>query len=216
MDSTVADTIAAAIAAAALLLGGILSWQAAQQPTSTMNGSMMDSMMDGTVNTYGTDPLVYLLGGLLLAVVIAGGYLVVRDQITAPSEEPPTGGPSGVAPPDRSDALQGGKNSKPDHLEETMTSGASTTADSAGQESSAEPENALLKYLPDDERRVLEPVIESPGVTQIEIRDRSDFSKSKVSQTLSELEKRGLIYKEKQGRTFRVYPGEELASEDGS
>jgi uncharacterized membrane protein len=50
------------------------------------------------------------------------------------------------------------------------------------------------------------PVLESPGLTQIELRDRADFSKSKVSQTVSGLEKRGLLYREKQGRTYRVYP----------
>lgn len=39
---------------------------------------------------------------------------------------------------------------------------------------------------------------------------RSAFSKVKVSQTVSELEDRGVIYRKKQGRTYRVDPGELL------
>jgi uncharacterized membrane protein len=68
----------------------------------------------------------------------------------------------------------------------------------------------VLDLLPEDERRVLEPVISSPGLTQIELRDRSEFSKSKVSQTVSDLEKRGLLYREPQGRTYRIYPSDDL------
>lgn len=64
--------------------------------------------------------------------------------------------------------------------------------------------------MPDDERGVLEPVLASPGITQIELRDRSDFSKSEVSRTVSALEKRGLSYRERQGRTYRIYPSDEL------
>lgn len=63
-----------------------------------------------------------------------------------------------------------------------------------------------LEVLPEDERRILEPVLESPGITQVALRDRSEFSKSKVSQTVSALEKRGILYRERQGRTYRVYP----------
>lgn len=70
----------------------------------------------------------------------------------------------------------------------------------------------VLDVLPDDERRILEPVLESPGITQIALRDRSEFSKSKVSQTVTDLEKRGLLYREKQGRTYRVYPADDLAT----
>jgi uncharacterized membrane protein len=74
----------------------------------------------------------------------------------------------------------------------------------------ADPQARVLDLLPDDERRVLEPVLISPGITQIELRDRSDFSKSKVSQTVSSLEERGLLYRERQGRTYRVYPSDDL------
>jgi hypothetical protein len=79
----------------------------------------------------------------------------------------------------------------------------------------AQPQGRVLDFLPDDERRILEPVISSPGITQIELRDRSDFSKSKVSQTVSVLEKRGLLYREPQGRTYRIYPGDDLQQSQG-
>lgn len=68
----------------------------------------------------------------------------------------------------------------------------------------------LLDALPEDERRILEPVLDSPGLTQIELRDRASFSKAKISQTVSNLEKRGLLYREQQGRTYRIYPDERI------
>ncbi|MFW5895958.1 MAG: helix-turn-helix transcriptional regulator, partial [archaeon] len=36
-----------------------------------------------------------------------------------------------------------------------------------------------------------------------------------VSQTVTDLEKRGLLYREKQGRTYRVYPADDLANTPG-
>lgn len=68
----------------------------------------------------------------------------------------------------------------------------------------------VLDMLPEDERRILNPVIESPGITQVALRDRSEFSKAKVSQTVSTLEKRGVVYRERQGRTYRIYPSDSL------
>ena len=68
--------------------------------------------------------------------------------------------------------------------------------------------------LPDDERRIIEPIIDSPGLTQVELRGRSDFSEAKVSQTVSKLEDRGLIHREKQGLTYRAYPGELLKEQN--
>jgi uncharacterized membrane protein len=82
-------------------------------------------------------------------------------------------------------------------------------------ESSSPPSHtaSVLDLLPDDERRILKPVLASPGLTQIELRDRSDFSKAKVSQTVTDLEKRGLLYRERQGRTYRVYPADSLETQ---
>jgi uncharacterized membrane protein len=85
-----------------------------------------------------------------------------------------------------------------------------TAQPSDGINPETQPRARVLDLLPDDERRILEPVLSSPGITQIELRDRSDFSKSKVSQTVSALEKRGLLYRERQGRTYRIYPSDDL------
>jgi len=59
-----------------------------------------------------------------------------------------------------------------------------------GTDAPARPRPAVLDVLPADERRVLEPVIESPGITQLALRDRADFSKAKISQTVASLEER--------------------------
>lgn len=64
-----------------------------------------------------------------------------------------------------------------------------------------------LEILPEDERRLVERVLDAPGITQAEVVDRSDHSAAKVSQTLTSLRERGLVYREPQGRTFRLYPG---------
>lgn len=194
MDRYWADRLAAGTVAAVLLIGLTWAYNAAQQPT--MGGTSMGSMMDGSMGT-GTDPLSALLGGLLLAIILGVGYLLVRDQLTSPNGRSET------------------------ERVQTPTSGSEPTGDpsetavSEDQPTDQPAGEALLRYLPDDERRVLEPVIESPGVTQIEIRDRSGFSKSKVSQTLSDLEERGLVAREKQGRTYRVSPGADLEATEG-
>jgi uncharacterized membrane protein len=204
MEQDVADKLVAIVAGAILLFGAIWSFQAAQQPTTTMNDSMMDSMMDGGMGSYGTDPTVYLLGAIFLAALIGGGYLFIRKDLLAPSSEATVNGSVGTQT-----ATQVSEPT-PEPQDPVTKEQVDQTDTNASSDSGASEHAELLQYLPEDERRVLEPVIDSPGVTQIEVRDRSDFSKSKVSQTLSELEQRGLISKETQGRTFRVYPGEEI------
>lgn len=73
--------------------------------------------------------------------------------------------------------------------------------------------NVDLEILPEDERRILEPVLATPGITQVEVVDRSGFSKAKVSQTLKAMRERGLVSREPQGRTYRLYPGAVLNEE---
>jgi DNA-binding transcriptional ArsR family regulator len=68
-----------------------------------------------------------------------------------------------------------------------------------------------IEILPEDERRILEPILETPGITQLEVVARSDFSDAKVSQTLKALRERGLVYRESQGRTYRLYLGTVLS-----
>ncbi|AUV84377.1 MarR family transcriptional regulator (plasmid) [Salinigranum rubrum] len=193
MNRRRADRVVGILVAAIVLVGGALSWQAYQQQRALdeMMGSMMGTSM-GSV--HGTNPLWYVLGTVLVASVVGGLYLTVRDSLP---ESESTGAPS----------------SEPSDTA-TVEPQEEPTVDSADEDSidpEANPRSRVLDLLPEDERRVLEPVLTSPGLTQIELRDRSEFSKSKVSQTVTALEKRGLLYRERQGRTYRIYPSDELA-----
>jgi len=191
MNRRRADTVVGFLVGAVLLIGGALSWQAYQQQQAfEQMGSMMGTSM-GAV--HGTNPLWYVLGTLLTSAVIGGGYLTVRDDLTST---------------DAADHPQNATSSPSDR--EQPDSPESPVEPEAAINPEAQPQARVLDLLPDDERRILEPVLSSPGVTQIELRDRSDFSKSKVSQTVSALEKRGLLYRERQGRTYRVYPSNDL------
>ncbi|WP_435119982.1 helix-turn-helix transcriptional regulator [Halolamina sp. C58] len=195
MNRRRADRVAGVLIAAILLVGGALSWQAYQQQRALdeMMGSMMGTSM-GSV--HGTNPIWYVLGTVLVASVVGGLYLTVREDL---SESDPAGGrssePSDSAPVERPEES------------------AVDASDDEAIDPEAHPRSRVLDLLPEDERRILEPVITSPGLTQIELRDRSEFSKSKVSQTVTALEKRGLLYRERQGRTYRIYPSDELADQ---
>ena len=195
MNRRQADTVVGAAVGVILLVGGLLSWQAyQQQQTLDEMGSMMGMSM-GSV--HGTNPLWYVLGTLLVAGVIGGGYVVLRDDLTtAAGQTEPSLEEGAAAPP-----TTGSPSHEDDDESEEPSDG--TTPD-------APPTPRVLDLLPEDERRVLEPVLSSPGITQIELRGRSEFSKSKVSQTVSALEKRGLLYRERQGRTYRIYPSDDL------
>ena len=176
---------------AILVFGGFLSWQAYQRQRAL--GRMMESMMGSSPGPiHGTDPVWYVLGTVLLAAAVGGIYLALRDNFMSV----PSSRKEGSAVSEATTAGQ-------DFPDE---------ADMGPEIHNPEeqPEKRVLDLLPDDERRILEPVIRSPGITQIELRDRSDFSKSKVSQTVSGLEKRGLLYRERQGRTYRIYPSDDL------
>jgi uncharacterized membrane protein len=80
MNRRRADAIVGLIDAAVVIIGGALSWQAYQQQLAfEQMGSMMGTSM-GAV--HGTNPLWYVLGTILVSVVIGGGYLMIRDDIT--------------------------------------------------------------------------------------------------------------------------------------
>ncbi|MBX0305787.1 helix-turn-helix transcriptional regulator [Haloarcula salinisoli] len=191
MNRRRADTAAGLLVAAIFLFGGVLSWQAYQrQQAFEQMGSMM-GMGSSMGAAHGTSPLWYVFGTLFVSAVVGGGYLLVRDEFTSPDVETRSQAPAANA----------------DGPEST----ASPAEQPAGETTpESQPQARVLDLLPEDERRLLEPVLSSPGLTQIELRDRSDFSKSKVSQTVSALEKRGLLYRERQGRTYRVYPSDDL------
>ncbi|MFB6130007.1 MAG: helix-turn-helix transcriptional regulator [Salinigranum sp.] len=191
MNRRQADAAVGSLVVAVLVIGGVLSWQAVKrQQAFDRMGSMMGTSM-GAV--HGTNPLWYVLGTLLVAAAAVVVYLAVRDSLPeSDAGVRSSRGQASVADRDPADSPGDG-------------SGSTASVDQA-----ARPRARVLDILPEDERRVLEPVVTSPGITQIELRDRSNFSKSKVSQTVSELEKRGLLYRERQGRTYRIYPSDEL------
>lgn len=204
MNRRRADALVGLLVAAVLLVGGGITVQAYQQRRATSQmGSMMGTSMEAV---HGTNPLWYVLGTLLAAAVVAGLYLAVREDLTAPA----AAGAESTASASRSagpDLATGAASATTDVTEAPASAVEGPTDDEAAGE---RPRARVLDLLPDDERRVLEPVLSSPGLTQIELRDRSDFSKSKVSQTVTALEKRGLLYREPQGRTYRIYPSNEL------
>jgi len=205
MSTGRADAIVGLLVTTTLVVGGGLTWQAYQRRRAfDQMGSMMGTSMEGV---HGTSPLWYALGTVLVAAVIVGGYLTVRDDRAGP-EPRPRPRDSGSEPATEAPA-------EAESPAEAETPPEAETPADAGRPAGAEtpeerPRARVLDLLPEDERRVLEPVLSSPGVTQIELRDRSGFSKSKVSQTVSGLEKRGLLYREQQGRTYRIYPSDEL------
>ncbi|MDS0301456.1 MarR family transcriptional regulator [Halogeometricum sp. S1BR25-6] len=191
MNRRRADAVVGLLVAAVVIIGGVLSWQAYQQQQAfEQMGSMMGTSM-GTV--HGTNPLWYVLGTLLISAVIGGGYLAVRDDLTSTDVNVRSQHEMAVpTDPEIAESSEG------------------TTQPDGSINPESQPQARVLDLLPEDERRILEPVLSSPGITQIELRDRSDFSKSKVSQTVSALEKRGLLYRERQGRTYRIYPSDDL------
>ena len=195
MNRPRADAIVGLIVTAVVIIGGALTWQAYQQQQAfEQMGSMMGTSM-GAV--HGTNPLWYVLGTILVSVVIGGGYLMIRDDVTSTEAVDRQGNEaSNQIDQERSE------------LESEPSTNTAQPSDGINPET--QPRARVLDLLPDDERRILEPVLSSPGITQIELRDRSDFSKSKVSQTVSALEKRGLLYRERQGRTYRIYPSDDL------
>lgn len=63
----------------------------------------------------------------------------------------------------------------------------------------------ISKALDENEARVLKAIKEQEGIQQNTLRLRTDLSKAKVSQILTSFEKKGLIKREKQGKSFAVY-----------
>lgn len=188
MNRRRADTVVGILLGFVLLTGGAFSWRAYRQRRAIEQS--MGSMMDmGTM--HGPSPLWYVVGTLVVAGSIGGVYYLLRGEFTDSAETDSA---------ERTDQTAAGK---PTSGGDEASSGTAITPESA-------PQARVLDIVPDDERRILEPVLNSPGITQIELRDRSEFSKSKVSQTVSSLEERGLLYRERQGRTYRVYPSDDL------
>lgn len=183
-----------------LLLLGSYSWWRATKRARGRHG-MMGQMM-GTMA--GMDPLWYLFGTLTAVSVIVGVYIISREQVADILSSSTAGGVT-------ADGKEGGK---PRRNSGALSSGPSEQIESATVEAPSSERPSPLTFLPKDEQRVIEPILKSPGLTQVELRGRSDFSKAKVSQVVNKLEDRGLIYRERQGRTYRIYPGELLKDSD--
>jgi uncharacterized membrane protein len=67
-----------------------------------------------------------------------------------------------------------------------------------------------IDILKEDEQAILKLVSDEDGIPQREIQRRTDFSKTKVSKILTELENRGAIRKEPVGKKNKVYLTEKL------
>jgi len=63
----------------------------------------------------------------------------------------------------------------------------------------------VLKSMDENEKRVLKAVKEQEGITQSTLKYRADLSKAKVSQILTDFEKKQLIKREAKGKTYAVY-----------
>ena len=63
----------------------------------------------------------------------------------------------------------------------------------------------ILKAMDENEQKVLKAVKEQEGITQSTLKFRTDLSKAKVSQILTDFERKHLIKRESKGKTYSVY-----------
>ena len=63
----------------------------------------------------------------------------------------------------------------------------------------------VLKGMDDNEKKVLKAIREQEGITQSTLKFRADLSKAKISQILSDFERKSLIRREAKGKTYSVY-----------
>src|SRR3989338_400658 len=66
----------------------------------------------------------------------------------------------------------------------------------------------VLKAMDDNEKKVLKAIKEQDGITQSTLKYRTDLSKAKVSQILTDFEKKHLVKRELKGKTYAVYLAE--------
>lgn len=65
--------------------------------------------------------------------------------------------------------------------------------------------NIIKKVLSEDEKKILAEVKKSGEITQDSLKFRLDWSKAKISTILTNLDKKGVIQRERTGKTYRVY-----------
>ena len=66
----------------------------------------------------------------------------------------------------------------------------------------------VIKAMDDNEKKVLKAIKEQEGITQSTLKYRTDLSKAKVSQILTDFEKKHLVKRESKGKTYAVYLAE--------
>lgn len=66
----------------------------------------------------------------------------------------------------------------------------------------------VLKAMDESEKKVLKAIKEQDGITQSTLKFRTDLSKAKVSQILTDFEKKHLVKREAKGKTYAVYLAE--------
>jgi len=65
--------------------------------------------------------------------------------------------------------------------------------------------NLLLRPLDENERKVLRSIKDEEGVTQSTLKYRTNLSKAKVSQILTDFEKKNLVARKGKGKTYEVF-----------
>ncbi len=65
--------------------------------------------------------------------------------------------------------------------------------------------NLLLRPLDENEKNVLTAIKEQEGITQSTLKYRANLSKAKVSQILTDFEKKDLIARKVKGKTYEVF-----------
>lgn len=63
----------------------------------------------------------------------------------------------------------------------------------------------ILKAMDENEQKVLKAIKEQDGITQSTLKFRTDLSKAKISQVITDFEKKNLIKRESKGKTYAVY-----------
>ena len=66
----------------------------------------------------------------------------------------------------------------------------------------------VLKSMDENEQKVIRAIKEQDGITQSTLKFRTDLSKAKVSQILTDFEKKSLIRREEKGKTYSVHLAE--------
>lgn len=66
----------------------------------------------------------------------------------------------------------------------------------------------VLKAMDENEKKVLKAIKEQDGITQSTLKFRTDLSKAKVSQILTDFERKHLVKREAKGKTYAVYLAE--------